>query len=99
MQGELADMGAIINVACRDEHIPEIESYNRFIKEHVRVRYIILPFKHVPPIFIIELVYSEVFWRNMFALKGCISLTQSQSEIILNQKLDFNTHCKAEFGE
>ena len=99
MRGEFADMGAIINVVSRDEHVPEIEQYNRTIKERMRAGYNILPFNHMPPILIIELVYSQVFWRNMFALKGGISLTQSPSEIILNQKLDFNTHCKVEFGE
>jgi hypothetical protein len=35
----------------------------------------------------------------MFALKGGISQTQSPSELILNRKLDFNAHCKVEFGE
>ena len=48
---------------------------------------------------IVELVYAQVFWRNMFALKGGVSTTQSPAEIILNRKLDFNTHCKVEFGE
>jgi hypothetical protein len=35
----------------------------------------------------------------MFVLKGGISATQSPSEIILNGKLDFNAHCKVEFGD
>jgi hypothetical protein len=35
----------------------------------------------------------------MFVLKGGISTTQSPSEIILNRKLDFNAHCKVEFGD
>ena len=35
----------------------------------------------------------------MFALKGGISKTQSRSEITLNSKLNFNAHCKVEFGE
>ena len=35
----------------------------------------------------------------MFALKGGVSKTQSPSEIILNRKLNFNAHCKVEFGE
>ena len=35
----------------------------------------------------------------MFALRGGISLTQSPSEIVLNRKLNFNAHCKVEFGE
>ncbi len=99
MRGELADLGAIINVVSRDEHVPEIERFNRTIKERVRAAYNVLPFKFVPPVFIVELVYAQVFWRNMFAIKGGISHTQSPSKLILNCKLDFNAHCKIEYGE
>jgi hypothetical protein len=99
MRGDLANLGAIINVVSRDEHVPEIERYNRTIKDRVRSAYNVLPFTHVPPVLIVELVYSQVFWRNMFALKGGISKTQSPAELILNRKLDFNAHCKIEFGE
>ena len=28
MRGELADMGAIINIVSRDEHVPKVEQYN-----------------------------------------------------------------------
>ncbi len=48
---------------------------------------------------IVELVYAQVFWRSMFALKCSISTTQSPSEIILNCKLNFNAHCRVELGE
>ena len=99
MQGDLADLGAIVNIVSRDEHVPEVERYNRTIKERVCSVYNILPFQYFPPVFIVELVYAQVFWRNMFALKGGISQTQSPSELVLNRKLDFNAHCKVEFGE
>ena len=46
-----------------------------------------------------ELVYVKVFCQNMFALKHGISTTQSPSELILNRKIDFNAHCKVEYGE
>ena len=58
-----------------------------------------LPFQHLPPVFVIEMVYNAVFWRNMFALKGGVSKTQSPSEIVLNRRLNYNLHCKVEFGE
>eukprot|EP00804_Cyclotella_cryptica_P027563 CCRYP_007501-RA/>CCRYP_007501-RA protein AED:0.35 eAED:-0.96 QI:0/-1/0/1/-1/1/1/0/333 len=32
MRGELVDLGAVINVVSRDEHVPKIERYNRTIK-------------------------------------------------------------------
>lgn len=99
MRGAIADLGATINVVSRDEHVPEIERYNRTIKERVRSVYNMLPFKYVPPIFIVELVYAMVFWRNMFVIKGGVSPSQSPSELILNRRLDFNSHCKVEYGE
>jgi hypothetical protein len=94
MIGDLADLGAIINVVSHDEQVPKVEQYNRTIKEHVRSTYHMLPFTQVPPVFIVELVYTHVFWCNMFALRGVISRTQRPSELILNCKLDFNAHCK-----
>ena len=48
---------------------------------------------------VVKMVHTSVFWRNMFTLKGGISKTMSASEIALNRKLDFNAHCKVEFGE
>jgi hypothetical protein len=55
--------------------------------------------KHFPPVFIVEMVYASVLWRNMFALKGGISTTQSPAEFILNRKVDYNAHCKIKFGD
>ena len=57
------------------------------------------PFKFIPPIFIVEMVYANVFWRNMFPIKGGISSTQGPAEIILNRVMDFNTYGKLEFGD
>jgi hypothetical protein len=99
LRGDIANLGAIVNVVSRDEHVPEIERYNRTIKDRVRSQYTVMPFKMVPPIVIIELVYAQVFWRNMFALTGGVSTTQSPAELILNQKIDFNAHCRVEFGQ
>ena len=79
--------------------MPEVERYNRTVKECVRGNHAMLPFQHLPPVFIIDMVYSSIFWRNMFALKGGVSKAQSPSEIVLNHKLNYNTHCKVEFGE
>ena len=99
MRGKLADLHAQLNVTARDEHVPEIERFNRTIKDRVRGHFNTLPFKHLTPVFVSEMVYHAVFWRNMFALRGGISTTQSPSEIVLNRKLDFNAHCKVEFGK
>ena len=83
----------------RDEHVPEIERFNRTIKERVRSNYNMLPYNYLPPMIVIKMVYCSVFWRNMFALKDGISKTQNPSKIVLNRKLNFNAHCKVEFGQ
>ncbi len=75
IRGKLADIDALINVVSHTEHVPEAEGYNRTIKEPTCSQYNIMPFKYYPPIMIIELLYSQVFWCNMFALQGGVSLT------------------------
>ena len=56
------------------------------MKDQVHSSYNIIPFDHLLPVIVIEMVYTAVFWRNVFDLKGGISKTQSSSEIILPQK-------------
>ena len=90
MRGNLADLHAQFHITSQDKHVSEIERYNRTIKDRVRGNYNIIPFDYLPPIIVIEMAYIAMFWRNMFALKGGISKTQSPSEIILNSKLNFN---------
>ena len=43
MCGDLADLHAQLNITARDEHVPEIERYNRTIKGRVRDNYNVLP--------------------------------------------------------
>ena len=92
-------MGTLINIVSQDEQVPEVEQYNITIKDHIQSAYNVIPFQLAPPILIVELVYTQVFWLNMFVVKGGISSTQSPSELILNRKLDFNMHCKIKFGD
>ena len=70
LRGDIADLGANINVVSRDEHVPEIERYIRAIKERVSATHNTTPFKFIPPIFIVEMVYANVFWRNILPIKG-----------------------------
>ena len=94
LRGDIADLGANINVVSHDEHVPNIKRYIFTIKEHVRATHNMTPFKFIPPIFIVEMVYANVFWRNIFPIKGGISSTQGPAEIIINRAMDFNTYRK-----
>jgi hypothetical protein len=94
MRGAIADMHVHLHVVARDEHVPDIERFIRTIKERVRCDWAVMPFQHVPPSMVRELVSRAIFWRNMFPLKTGISTTQSPAEIVLNRRLNYNTHCK-----
>ena len=59
-------MGITLNIASRNEHVPEIERYIRVVKERVRAIASVLPFKQYPPRLIAEMVYNVVFWLNTF---------------------------------
>ena len=99
MRGDIANLHVHLHIVARDEHVPEIERYIRTIKERTRASYNVMPFRHVPPICVIEMVYSAVWWRNMFPLLAGISTTQSPAEIVLNRKLDHAKHCGIELFE
>ena len=99
LRGDISDLGANINVVSRDEHVPNIKRYIRTIKKHVCATHNMTPFKFIPPIFIVDMVYANVFWRNIFPIKGGISSTQGPAEIILNCAMDFNTYGNLEFGD
>ena len=81
MRGDLSNLHAILHITSRDEHIPKVKRYNCTVKERLRGNHSILPFQHLPLVFIIEMVYNAVFWRNMFALKGGVSKIKSRSKI------------------
>eukprot|EP00985_Skeletonema_marinoi_P024244 scaffold16749_cov110-Skeletonema_marinoi.AAC.1 len=88
MRDDIANLHVQLHVVAREDHVPEAERFNRTVKDRIRANYNILPYTHFPPVLIAEMVYSAVFWRNMFPLKGGISHTQSPSELILNRSLD-----------
>ena len=57
-----------------------------------------LPYKKMPQLILIELIYHVILWLNAFPMKLGISTTLSPQEIVLCHKLDFGKHCKALFG-
>ena len=48
LQGELAAMGAQLNMVSSDEHVPEVEQHNLTVKEWTQASYSTLPFQWVP---------------------------------------------------
>jgi hypothetical protein len=101
IQGDLVDMspGITLNKTANDEHVGDIERFIRTLKEQMRVIYNTLPFNHMPSRINIKMAKHSVFWLNSFPHQNGVSADLSPSTIITSQAIDFNRHCKYEFGE
>jgi hypothetical protein len=98
LRGELAQHQIQLNTAAPDEHVPEIERFNRIIKDRCRAIYSILPFKKIPHMMVAHMVYFSILWINSFPAKGGLSSHVSPRTIITGLTIDFNIHCCLEFG-
>lgn len=97
-RGDLADLGVTVNPASADEHVGDIERYIRTVKERVRCICNTLPFTRLPNRVVIEMVYFSVFWLNSFPATNGISDRLSPRTIVTGQTVDYNKHCRLEFG-
>jgi hypothetical protein len=97
----LADMspGITLNETANDEHVGDIERFIWTLKERMRAIYNTLPFNHMPPWIIIKMANNSIFWLNSFPHPNSVSAELSPRTMITGQVVDFNRHCKYEFGE
>ena len=100
LQGALAEMKITMNVCSEAEHIGDINRLNCMVKERACGVVTHLPIKKLPGRMVIEMVHLCAFWINMFppGLKT-IYPTMSPRDILTSLNVDFNNHCKLEFGE
>jgi hypothetical protein len=98
LRGGVAELGIALNTVGADEHVPEVERFIRTIKERTRCYHHSLPFRRVPKRLLIEMVYTAVFWLNTFPHESGISNKYGPRTIITGSQIDFNTHCRLEFG-
>ncbi len=87
-----------VNTTAAKEHVPEVERCICLTKERGRGILNTLPFKKMPQVILIELIYHVVLWLNAYPTKSGVSDTLSPREFVLQQKLNFRRHCKARFG-
>ena len=99
MLEELKNRNIRGNPTSANEHVPEIERQIRVIKERVRGIYNTLPYATIPKLMMTELVYYVVAWLNNFPPKGGVSQSISPRAMFTGVNLDFNKHCKLQFGE
>jgi hypothetical protein len=87
-----------VNTTAAKEHMPKVERRIRLIKECRRGILNTLPFKKMPQIILIKLIYHVVLWLNTFLTKSGVSKMLLPHKIIYRHKLDFAKHCKAQLG-
>ena len=95
----VAAEGMTLNPTARDEHVGDIERFIRTIKERMHATHATLPFTHMPPRLVIEMAKQSMFWLHAFPHPDGISADMSPWEIVTGVKLDYNKHCKYQFGQ
>ena len=63
---EMISLGIKMNCESKREHVPEIESFIRTVKERVRFTRATMPFKIIPKFMIVYFVASAIFWLGEF---------------------------------
>ena len=99
LRGELASMGVTLNETSRDEHVGDIERYIRTVKERMQAIYNTLPFNKIPAPLVVEMAKASVFWLNGMPPKDSFGNQLSPRTIITGQDIDYNRHCRFQFGE
>ena len=98
LKHDLSTAGIVLNTTAANEHVPKIERQIRVIKERVRATRHTLPFKMIPLIMLIDLIYYSILWINAFPPKGGVSTTLSPRNIMTGIQFDYNKHCQLPFG-
>ena len=91
--------GPMVNLAIRNEHVPEIECRIRVVRERCQATWCVLPFKRIPNILMIHIVLNVFKILNYFPTKGGISNTLSPKTIMLGETLDYKKHFCLRLGQ
>ena len=91
--------GPTVNLAASNEHVPEIERRIRVVKERCRATRHSLPFKTIPKLLTIHIVFQAVKLLNFFPQHGGISDNLSPKTILTGETLDFKIHLNLLVGQ
>jgi hypothetical protein len=65
-----------------------------------RCPYNVIPFDHFPPRMLIEmLLFLNIFWLNAFPRRLGVSQTLNPRAVITGLSVDYNKHCRIEYGQ
>ena len=98
LEADLNEVQATLNTTAASKHVPEIQRQIRVIKERVRAIGNTLPYTHLPLRMISQMFSYGILWINGLPVGSGVSSTLSPRTIRTGTTLDFNKHCKIEFG-
>ena len=87
-----------MNFSNPGEHVGQAKRNNRFLGERIQACYQNLPYKAIPRIMIKHMCMNQAKNATVFPAKNGISAHYSPHTIITGQAIDFEKHCKFEFG-
>ena len=93
---------AIINTCGTNGHVKDAEQNVCTIKDSTRCSvadFWKIGLHTLPKQVIIHMVYLTVFWVNAPPATNGISMVHSPREIVLKRSIDFDLHCRANFGQ
>ena len=90
--------GPRVNLTSRNEHVPEIERRIRVVKERCRATRHGLPFRSLPKLLTIWIVFHTVRLINYFPPKQGISTSLSPKTIMSGETLDYRKHLALQVG-
>ena len=91
--------GPMLNIASRNEHVPDIKRRIRMIKELCRAIQHGLLCMRIPKILMINIVLNVVNMLNYFPTKGGISNTLIPKIIMSDETLDYQKHLCIQIGQ
>ena len=99
LHNDLNQAGINLNVTAANKHVPQIKQQIRVIKERVQATcHSLLPFKMMPQLMLIKMVYNVVKWINVFPLKGGVSKFLSPWTILTGTQLNYVMDCHLPFS-
>ena len=99
LRAQLMDGGIYLNCASKGEHVAVIERSNRVIKERARAIWNTMPFKTIPLLMLVELIYNVTYWLNVFPPSRGILGATSPRTAMTGYEINYHDHCQLEFGE
>ena len=90
--------GPTVNLTSRNEHVPEIERRIRVVKDRCRATRHGLPFRRIPKILTIFIVFHAVKLLNFFPPKQGVSTTISPKTLMSGETLDYKKHLALQVG-